>query len=144
MLQSDEVSIAQNISAVKRYCVHCPFLSTICLGERLADDYGTWIRRAYREWHDAHDPERMPWAEVQRQCAEILRVPETSVAVLKWKDGQQEPTLAEFAALEAVLESPRAYLAFGQLPMRMASAQPPVTESYGERVPDSGRKRRAK
>lgn len=80
------------------------------------DDYGALIRRAWRQWQDAHDPETLSWAEVQRQCAKLLRVPETSVAVLKWKDGEQEPTIAEFRALAQVLGVDPCLLAFGAVP----------------------------
>lgn len=86
------------------------------------DDYGARIRRAWRDWHAAHDPETLSWSEVTRRCAVLLKKPETSVAVLKWKEGQQEPTLAEFRALGQVLGADPRTLAFGDAPQSAQDA----------------------
>src|SRR4051812_807049 len=107
------MSIAQKFSVVKRNFAH-PINSSIkCLGGGV-EDYGARIRKAFRDWHDANDPKVMSWAEVQRRIAKLLRKPETSVAILKWKEGLQEPTLAEFRAIARVLNADPGALAFGQ------------------------------
>lgn len=138
------MSIAQNNSVVKRYFGHHAYSSTICLGEGLDDDYGARIRKAWRDWHDAHDRQTLSWAEIQRRIAVAFGVKETGVAVLKWKDGEQEPTVAEFRALGALLEKEPAWLAFGTLPEKPAALQDPILSVRGEMTTDPRRKRRAK
>lgn len=86
--------------------------STNCLGGYLSD-YGERLRSAKRDWEAEHDPTKLSWAEVARQCAIVLgrRVhPETARL---WAAGKQEPTLEEFRALAEVLEADPAELAFG-------------------------------
>lgn len=104
------------------------------------DDYGARIRKAWRDWHDANDPATLSWAQVQQKCMAILGKPETSVAVLKWKEGQQEPTLAEFRALGQVLGVDPRTLAFGEGPSaapQSAEDAPGTAQTMESRYGDS-------
>lgn len=87
------------------------YSSTNCLGGGLAT-YGERIRRAHKEWELAHDAD-LPWAQVARDCQRLLGRLVDPATVNRWKSDKQEPTVAEFRALGAVLETDPALLAFG-------------------------------
>lgn len=76
-------------------------------------DYGERLRDAKREWEADHDPESLSWAEVARQCTEILKRTVHAETVRLMAAAKQEPTVAEFRALGSVLGKDPAWLAFG-------------------------------
>lgn len=115
--------------------------STNCLFGVLLSDYGERIRKAHKDWEIANDPEELSWAEVARQCAALLEKPVDPSAVIRWKQGKQEPSVAEFRALAQVFKVTPSWLAFGQFPIRPAEEQPPLSpEPVGKREVRSKRR----
>jgi transcriptional regulator with XRE-family HTH domain len=92
----------------------------------LLSDFGERIRKAKRDWEEANDPHALSWAEVARRCERVLGRRVHAETVLLWKEGRQEPSVAEFRALAQVFHVTPSWLAFEQFPIKPAEDQPPI------------------